>query len=36
MRNQITDKDRRDFRLCMAVVAPLFIALFWAVWSMTP
>lgn len=32
---EITPKDRRDFRLCLAVVVPAFSALFWAMWSIT-
>lgn len=32
----ITPKDRRDFRLCLAIVVPAFSALFWAMWSVLP
>lgn len=36
MLDQITDRDRHDFRLCMAAVLPLFTGLFGLVWIMTP
>ncbi len=34
--SEITPDDRRDFRLCLAVVAPLFIAAFAGLWSILP
>lgn len=36
MPDQITDRDRHDFRLCMAAVLPLAIIIFTSVWIMTP